>query len=177
MKLIFAALALLAAGCGNGTAMAPSDQGGVTLTGRVVDRADIIDEATERELDQRSADLEKRTSDQLVVVTLPSLDGKAIEEVSLNLANRWGIGREDIDNGVMILVAPTERKVRIEVGTGLEGLLTDARAKEIAHRMLPSFKGNLMPHGIKIGVTEIDQILSSDLRRPKRKPAAMRKVA
>ena len=147
------------------------------LTGRVVDAANLLDDAAERSLTERLAKLETETTDQMVVVTVPSLDGQTIDKYSLDLANRWKIGRADVDNGVMLLVAPNERKVRIEVGLGLEGLLTDDRAATIIQSMLPHFKNGAYDVGIVAGVAEVDRLLSSDRRRPMRKPATMKKAA
>ena len=114
------------------------------------------------------AALEADTSDQLVVVTLPSLQGESIEATGLRLGNGWGIGSKDADNGVLLLVAPNERKVRIEVGEGLEGLLTDARAAEITRTMVPQFKAGHFGGAITVGVDEISKRLRSDQRRPQR---------
>jgi uncharacterized protein len=90
--------------------------GDIALTGRVVDQAGIILPADEQRLTQQLARLERETTDQVVIVTLPSLNGEAIEKVGLALGNGWGIGQADTDNGVLLLVAPHDRKVRIEVG-------------------------------------------------------------
>ena len=96
------------------------------LTGRVVDEAGILDAATRAELTQKLADLEAKSTDQLVVVTLRSLQGTSIEDYGYQLGRAWQIGQKGKNNGVLLIVAPNERKVRIEVGYGLEGTLTDA---------------------------------------------------
>jgi uncharacterized protein len=148
--------------------------GDIALTGRVVDQAGIILPADEQRLTQQLARLERETTDQVVIVTLPSLNGEAIEKVGLALGNGWGIGQADTDNGVLLLVAPHDRKVRIEVGLGLEGLLTDARAAKIIEMMLPSFRAGKPAEAIERGVGEISILLRSDLHRPQR---VQRKIA
>lgn len=133
---------------------------------RIVDRADLIDEATARLLTARATALEAATTDQLVVVTLPSLDGLSIEQFGMALGNHWGVGRADADNGVLILVAPTERRVRIEVGCGLEALLTDERATEIVRQMVEAFREGDYAGGLDRGTQAIDQILRTRPERP-----------
>ena len=181
LKLVIAALALIMVACDQGGAAAPvveAERGsGLQLTGRVVDAANLLDDRSERSLTERLAKLEAETTDQIVVATVPSLDGQPIEEYSLDLAKRWKIGRADVDNGVMVLVAPNERKVRIEVGLGLEGLLTDERAATIIQSMLPHFKTGAYDIGILTGVAEMDRLLTSDRRRPLPKLIELKKAA
>ena len=181
LKLGFAALALIAVACDQGGAAPPTVEFGqapkLQLTGRVVDSANLLDEATERSLTERLTKLETETTDQMIVVTVPSLEGQLIDKYSLDLANRWKIGRADVDNGVMLLVAPNEKKVRLEVGLGLGGLLTDERAATIVRSMLPHFRAGAYGAGIVEGVIEVDQILSSDRRRPVPKSIEMKKAA
>ena len=98
------------------------------LSGRVVDQAGILNSAQESRLTAKLKDLEDKTSIQLVVVTLPSLRGSPIEEWGLTLGRSWGIGQKGKDNGALLIVAPNDRELRIEVGYGLEGTLTDATA-------------------------------------------------
>ena len=148
--------------------VAHTPAGDVKLTGRVVDDAGIISASAERQLADRSTALEKDTTDQLVVVTLPSLKGARIEDVGLALGRGWGVGQRNIDNGVLLLVAPSERKVRIDVGYGLEGLLSDERAGQIIRDMLPLLSANKPDQAITLGETEIIQLLESDKRRPQR---------
>lgn len=147
------------------------------LTGRVVDAANLIDDATERSLTERLEKLEAETTDQMVVVTVPNLDGETIDKYSLELANRWKIGRADVDNGVMLMVAPNERKVRIEVGLGLEGLLTDERAAVIVQSMLPHFRTGNYEQGIGEAVVDVGRLLNSDRRRPLPKSIELKKAA
>lgn len=134
------------------------------LTGRVVDDANIIPEETEGELIAQLEALEAKSSDQLVVVTVPSLQGFEIEEYGYKLGRAWQIGQgERLNNGVILLIAPNERKVRIEVGYGLEGILTDYFTSQIIRdTIVPAFKAGDMPGGIVAGTAAIEQILTSD---------------
>ena len=126
------------------------------LTGRVVDQAALLNDADRAALDQALAALEAKTSDQLVVVTLKSLQGTTIEDYGYQLGRAWGIGQKGANNGVLLIVAPSERKVRIEVGYGLEGTLTDALTRIIIEdTILPRFKAGDFPGGINQGVGEI----------------------
>ena len=137
------------------------------LTGRVVDNAHILSSVERDRLTRRLAALERRTSDQLVVVTVPSLGGAPIEAVGLRLGKGWGIGRKGLDNGVLLIIAPNDRKTRIEVGCGLEGLLTDARAASILQtKLIPLFRRSEYDVAAEAGVASIAAILESDPRRP-----------
>jgi uncharacterized protein len=134
-----------------------------SLSGRVVDEAGILDAATRAGLTQTLADLEQKTTDQLVVVTLKSLRGTSIEDYGYQLGRSWQIGQKDKNNGVLLIVAPNERKVRIEVGYGLEGELTDAVSRLIIENsILPRFKVSDYSGGIKRGVEDVIQVLSGD---------------
>jgi uncharacterized protein len=138
------------------------------LTGRVVDRAEVLSAEAEASLAARLEALEKETTDQLVVVTVESLEGEKIDDLGLRLGNGWGIGRKGVDNGVLLIVAPNDRRARIDVGYGLEGLLTDERAAEIMkERIIPSFKAGRIERGIEEGVVAIVAALKGDTRRPR----------
>lgn len=127
-----------------------------TLTGRVVDQADILSAAEESRLAAKSQDLENRTANQLVVVTLSGLQGRTIEDWGLTLGRTWEIGQEGKDNGVLLIVAPNDRELRIEVGYGLEGALPDAMADAIIRNVIiPRFKAGDMAGGISDGVDAI----------------------
>ena len=171
--LLLAAVGCHAAPAAIDRSIAHTPAGDFKLTGRVVDDAHIIPPSMKQELAARSHALEKDTTDQLVVVTLPSLRGARIEDGGLALGRGWGIGRRDIDNGVVLLVAPNDQKVRIDVGYGLERLLTDDRAGKIVRDMLPLFRANEPGRAISLGESEIAQVLESNKRRPQyvRKPA------
>ncbi|HEY0115684.1 MAG TPA: TPM domain-containing protein [Allosphingosinicella sp.] len=136
------------------------------LSPRVLDRAELLSVGQEQSLAEASAALEGATTDQLAVVTIRELGGLTIEQFGLSLGNAWGVGRRDRDNGVVLLVAPTQRKVRIEVGCGLESTLTDARAAEIVDRMLPHFSEGNHARAIALGVSEIDGVLRARPERP-----------
>lgn len=127
-----------------------------TLTGRVVDQAQIISAEDEARLSKILTDVEGQSTDQIVVVTLNSLQGTPIEDYGYQLGRHWGIGQAGKDNGVLLIIAPNERQVRIEVGRGLEGSLPDGLAGLIIQRrILPHFKkGNLIA-GIFAGVEDI----------------------
>lgn len=122
------------------------------LTGRVVDTAAIIPDEAEERLTAELAGLEQRTGHQFVVVTVTDLKGSTIEDYGLALGNHWGVGRKDVNDGVLLIVAPGARKVRIEVGCGLETALTNAEAKVILDRdVLPRFREGQMVEGIEAG--------------------------
>jgi len=126
----------------------------------------MIPATEEIELIRESEALEKATTDQVVVVTEPALNGREIANYTRDLANRERIGQADKDNGVVLLVAPSEHRVRIAVGYGLEGLLTEQRAAGIIKDMVPYFKAGDAPRAVRVGFREIDDVLRSDLRRP-----------
>jgi uncharacterized protein len=133
------------------------------LTGRVVDDAELLSPADEEELTQELKAFEDKSSDQLVVVTLSSLQGYTIEDYGYQLGRHWGIGTAKLNNGVLLIVAPNEHKVRIEVGYGLEGTLTDALSKIIIYNaILPKFRADDYAGGIKDGVRDIIKVLSGD---------------
>src|SRR6266446_7093735 len=139
---------------------------------RVVDEANILDPAARAALTQKLADFEAKTSDQLVVVTLKSLQGTSIEDFGVELGRRWRIGQKDTNNGVLLIVVPSERKVRIEVGYGLEGTLTDAVSKLIIENaIIPRFRANDIPGGVSRGVDDIISVLSGDAEEWKQRAA------
>ena len=125
-------------------------------TGRVVDQASLLSQSTRDRLTALLAEHERNTTNQVVVVTVRSLQGMRVEAYALALANRWGVGQSGRNNGVLLLVAPTERSVRIEVGTGLERTLTNRIAADIIdNRMLPAFRTGRYEAGIDQGVNGI----------------------
>ena len=131
------------------------------LTGRVVDNAHLLSPAVQQQLTQQLETLEAQTSDQLVVVTVPDLRGAPIEDYGYKLGRQWGIGQKGKNNGALLIVAPKEHKVRIEVGYGLEGTLTDAQSSVIIQSiMLPQFKQGRVEQGIVSGVAAITQVLA-----------------
>ncbi|HEX8261655.1 MAG TPA: TPM domain-containing protein [Allosphingosinicella sp.] len=180
--LILPLLLLGAAACDRQPAPAPqaAAAGGETLpalTGPVVDRADLLSPDEEARLARKAEALRREIGPQYVIVTVASLGGRPIEDYSLDLARRWGLGHKDRDDGLMLLVAPAERKVRIEVGVGLERRVTNGYAAQvIEERALPSFKAGRFPQGIE----EASDALIARLRaepdgadKPREKPVAL----
>ncbi|MCH9765319.1 MAG: TPM domain-containing protein [Alphaproteobacteria bacterium] len=134
-----------------------------TLTGRIVDQAGLLSTAERAEIETELSALETTSTDQLAIVTVSSLEGYAIEDYSIGLARKWGIGQEGKDNGVVLLVAPKERKVRIEVGRRLEPMLTDTMSKLIIQNaILPGFRRGDFAGGIRAGVRDIKDVLLGD---------------
>ncbi len=126
------------------------------LTGRVVDDANILNPATRDELTAMLAQHEQATGQQVVVVTLASLQGYPIEDFGYQLGRYWGIGQKDKNTGALLIVAPNERKVRIEVGYGLEGKLTDAQSRMIIEReILPAFRQGNYNAGVIAGTEAV----------------------
>ena len=116
------------------------------LTGRVVDEAGVLPADQKAELSQRLKALEEKNGRQLVVVTLKSLQGQEISDYGYQLGRHWGIGQKGQNNGVLLIVAPEEHKVRIEVGYGLEPILTDALSSNIIQtKILPKFRAGDVP--------------------------------
>jgi uncharacterized protein len=131
------------------------------LTGRVVDDAGVLDASTKSQLTDMLAAHERATGEQVVVVTLASLQGFSIEDFGYQLGRDWGIGQKGANNGVLLIVAPNEHKVRIEVGYGLEGTLTDATSRTIIESdILPSFKRDDFNAGVLAGTSSILKVLS-----------------
>jgi uncharacterized membrane protein len=132
-----------------------------SLSGRVVDQANIIQATTLTSIEQKLADLERKSGIQLVVATVTSLEGQGIEPYAKELFRSWKLGEKTKNNAVLLLVAPNERFVRIVVGHGLVGTLTDARAKEISDAMTPRFRAGDFSGGITRGVDDIITVLST----------------
>ena len=133
------------------------------LTGRVVDEANLMSRKQAHQLAQQLAVFEKRSGVQLVVVSIDTLAGDTIEEYGYQLGRHWGIGQKGKNNGVLLLIAQDERKVRIEVGYGLEGALPDAIAANIIQtRILPAFKRGDMVAGVVAGSQSIMKALAGE---------------
>ena len=142
------------------------------LNGRVVDDAGILDEEARAALTQKLAEFEAKTTDQFVVVTLKSLQGTSIEDFGVELGRHWQIGQRDKNNGVLLIVAPNERRVRIEVGYGLEGALTDAVSRLIIENgIAPRFRAGDFAGGVTRGVDDIVSVLSGDAEEWKARAA------
>ncbi|MCA1797267.1 MAG: TPM domain-containing protein [Geobacteraceae bacterium] len=124
-----------------------------TISARVTDQADMLSAAIEQKLTSFLREFEQSDSTQIVVVTIPSLQGRALSEYSIELASNAALGQSDRDNGALLLVARDERKIRIEVGKGLEGRLTDLLAGRIIDQEItPRFKQGKFEEGIVAGV-------------------------
>jgi len=133
------------------------------LTGRVVDQANVMTPESRADLEAKLKDLEDKSGIQLVVATVKSLQGSDIETYTNELFRTWKLGQAQKNNGVLLLVAPAEHKVRIEVGYGLEGTLTDALSSVIiSSAIIPRFKTNDYSAGIERGVDGIVSVLNGD---------------
>ncbi|WP_026607306.1 TPM domain-containing protein [Methylocapsa acidiphila] len=141
------------------------------LSGRVVDQAGVIPAATRSALDGKLAELEAKSGIQLVVATVNSLEGDEIEPYANALFRAWKLGEAKKNNGALILVAPKEHRVRIEVGYGLEGTLTDALSKIIiSNAMAPRFKAGNYGGGIARGVDDVITVLTTDSSEWQKRP-------
>ena len=126
------------------------------LTGRIVDRASLLSPELISSLSAELAAHEDRTGNQVVLLSIPSLEGESLEEYSHRVATTWKLGRKGLDNGVLVLVVHRDRKIRIEVGYGLEGTLTDAQAARIIRQeMVPRFRAVDFPGGISAGLRAV----------------------
>jgi uncharacterized protein len=133
------------------------------LTGRVVDRAGVLSPVVRSDVAAQSKELEEKSGIQLVVATVPSLEGSDIETYANRLFRAWQLGQAQKNNGILLLVAPNERKVRIEVGYGLEGTLTDALSSTIiSGAIIPHFKRGDFSGGVEAGVHGIMAVLRTD---------------
>src|SRR5580693_8527749 len=133
------------------------------LTGRVVDQAGVMTPESRTAVEAKLKDLEDKSGIQLVVATVKSLEGGDIETYANQLFRTWKLGQAQKNNGVLLLVAPNEHKVRIEVGYGLEGTLTDALSSVIiSSAIIPQFKSGDFSGGIERGVDGIISVLNGD---------------
>jgi uncharacterized protein len=142
------------------------------LSGRIVDVANIIPAEVRSNLESKLADLEAKSGIQLVVATVTSLEGQEVEPYANELFRSWKLGEKAKNNGVLLLVAPNERRVRIEVGYGLEGTLTDALSKVIiANAIAPRFKEGDFGGGVSRGVDDIITVLTTDASEWQKRPS------
>lgn len=171
--LVLAALLFCAAGA---SAQQPGGELALpTLTGRVVDQADLLSASVEAQLTQMLAGHEQATTEQVVVVTVPDLQGRSIEEFGVQLGREWGIGQQGEDNGALLIVSRDDRRMRIEVGYGLEGRLTDAQSSIIINQILaPAFRRGDFEGGIVAGTEAMIQVLGGDPLRSSTDAAAER---
>jgi len=132
-------------------------------TRRVHDFANLLSPEQRESLESAARDVEQKTTAQVAVVTVTSLDGQSVDAYAHELFNSWGIGQREKNNGVLLLVAPTERRMRIEVGYGIEPLLTDSLCGEISDKhIVPHFKQGDYPGGIIAGTNELARVLLAD---------------
>ena len=142
------------------------------LTGRIVDQANVIPVATRSAIEPKLVDLEAKSGIQLVVATVATLEGQEIEPYANELFRNWKLGEKTKNNGVLLLVAPKEHRVRIEVGYGLEGTLTDALSKIIiVNAITPRLKTGDFGGGIARGVDDIITVLTTDASEWQQRPA------
>src|SRR3989442_4084119 len=142
------------------------------LTGRIVDTAHLLPVDLASSLLAELATHEARTGNQVALLTLPSLEGEPLEEFSHRVATTWKLGQKGTDNGVLVLVVPGERKVRIEVGYGLEGTLTDAKSSRIIREEeVPRFTDGSFPEGIAAGVRAVLGTIEGTYTTSERKAA------
>ena len=142
------------------------------LAGRVNDQAGLLDEGFEGQLEERLRLLEEETGAQVAVLTIPSLEGDPLEDFSIRVVETWKLGRTDADDGVLILVARDERRMRIEVGYGLEGVLTDAQSGRIIdHLMAPRFREGDFNGGVGAAVEAVSSAIRGEPVELPEKPA------
>jgi uncharacterized protein len=146
------------------------------IDSRVVDEAGLLSAADRAQLIQELEALEAKSTDQVVVYTTKSLQGYEIEEFANRAFRAWKLGQEGKDNGVLIVVAPSERKVRIEVGRRLEPQLTDLLTKLIIENaILPAFRRGDFPAGVKAGVRDVRDVLLGDAEAVKERARSGKK--
>jgi uncharacterized protein len=165
-RTAFALVALLCAGLCVFAANFPA------LTGRIVDQANVIPADVRASIEPKLSDLEAKSGIQLVVATVSSLGDEEIEPYANELFRTWKLGEKTKNNGVLLLVAPKEHKVRIEVGYGLEGTLTDALSKVIiTNAIAPRFKTGDFGGGVSRGVDDIITVLTTDASEWQKRPS------
>jgi uncharacterized protein len=143
------------------------------LSGRVVDDANILSSDTKADLTRKLATLEQKNSRQLVVVTIPSLGGYEISDYGYQLGRAWGLGQKTLNNGILLIVAPNEHKTRIEVGYGLEPIITDAFSSVVIQtQVLPQFRKGDFNAGVEGGVDALIQQLSLETSEAEKRAAA-----
>src|SRR5262245_53718766 len=133
------------------------------LTGRVVDQTGTLSSGDIAQLTQTLADLEKRKGSQIAVLIVPTTDGEAIEQFALRVAEAWKIGRKKVDDGALLVIAKNDRRLRIEVGYGLEGALTDVTTKRIIDEdITPKFKAGDFAGGVSAGVNRMIRVAEGE---------------
>ena len=133
------------------------------LQGRINDRASVLSSSASEELENYLAAVERSSGAQIALLTIDSLEGEDLESYSLSVAEKWKLGASGEDNGALLLVAMAEKKIRIEVGYGLEGVLTDAMSGYIIREaIVPEFKNGRFDLGIAAGIKAIGGIVTGD---------------
>ncbi|MFH1401290.1 MAG: TPM domain-containing protein [Nanoarchaeota archaeon] len=135
MRRLVLALVLLT-GCAQAT---PVDPAKIQPDGFVTDLADMLSDGEEAKLEQRLQAYKDSTSNEVAVLTVPSLNGIPLEQFAITVAESWGVGREDRDNGVLVLIAKADHEARVEVGLGLEGAITDIEATAMVDKQKSAF--------------------------------------
>jgi uncharacterized protein len=157
---------VLAAVAGLCAALAPAQVTVPYLSGRIVDEAGLLSPAVRDRISAMLKAHEAATGNQVAVLTLPTLQGESVEDYAVRVFEDWKLGQKDKDNGVLVLVVPQDRRMRIEVGYGLEGVLTDAAASRVIRDLMtPRFREGNYEVGIESGVTGILQVLEG--RQPR----------
>lgn len=130
------------------------------LSGRVNDLAGLLDEATRERLEQKLARLEQATGAQVAILIIPSLEGESLEDFSHRVASTWQLGQKGKDDGVLFLIAKNDRKMRLEVGYGLEATLTDATSRRILDNLVrPRFRAGDFAGGIEAGIEAVARVI------------------
>lgn len=127
-------------------------------SGRVTDLVNVLSTKDNLHLTQTLSQYEHETTHQIAVLIVPSLSGESIDSFSLRTANAWGLGRKGIDNGILVVLAPNQRKVRIELGRGFERYISNSKAQEIINKqMLPAFRHQQYSRGLELGLQQLMQ--------------------
>jgi uncharacterized protein len=169
LPLLFLVAATITAALASPAGALPVPQ----LSGHVNDYARMISPASAQTLEQELSRFEASDSTQIVVLTVPSLQGDGLEDFSIKVAESWRIGHKGVDNGVILIIARDDRKVRIEVGRGLEGRVTDLVAGRIVRNIIiPRFKAGDFDGGVTAGVAGIVEAARGEYKASGREPAA-----
>ncbi len=133
------------------------------LDGYVIDKANLLSEAEERQLENYLRTSEQKTSAQIALLTIPSLEGESIEDYSMRVVEKWQLGQKDRDNGVLLLIALEEKKIRFEVGYGLESILTDLKSGYIIRNVISDeFRRGNLYGGISKGLSSVSNLISGE---------------
>ena len=173
-RLKFAVLILLVVSVAGASAEKIAD---IQPMGYVTDLAQVITPATKVKIEALCTEVEQKTGAQIAVVTVRSLEGQTKEDYAVDLYKHLGIGSKKNNRGVLLLIAPTERQYRIEVGYGLEPVINDARAGDIGRAMLPSLRSGDYSAAALLGVSSLAQLIAADKGVKLTGAAAMRQPA